>query len=292
MTHAELNFPDSLIQGVQFFALACAVIGLWLPWRRVSAAITFSATGIALGSGAMTLTAASILGLLTILIGLYRYYLQRPFASAALLVGISVVSIGLGVHAFPGFTNWLVAGDVKLGATGVPFSIWYYLDKPFVGVLLLLFLAESMRGRSLPVPLSQTLLTAMVGIAMVYAFSYAVGYVRIDPKASMLFFPWAIKNLLFVCVTEEVFFRGLLQNHLSRWIPHRQRHALSLVIVAILFGIAHVGGGITYVLLATIAGLVYGLVYLQSGRIEFAILTHFALNCGHYVFLSYPYAQS
>ena len=35
-------------------------------------------------------------------------------------------------------------------------------------------------------------------------------------------------------------------------------------------------------------GLGYGWVYLRTERIEASILTHFLLNCIHFVFFTYP----
>jgi membrane protease YdiL (CAAX protease family) len=42
------------------------------------------------------------------------------------------------------------------------------------------------------------------------------------------------------------------------------------------------------VLLATIAGTGYGLAYQRSGRVEMAILTHFAVNATHFLLFTYP----
>lgn len=39
---------------------------------------------------------------------------------------------------------------------------------------------------------------------------------------------------------------------------------------------------------ATLAGIGYGLAYWRSGRIEAAILTHFAVNAAHFVLFTYP----
>lgn len=61
-----------------------------------------------------------------------------------------------------------------------------------------------------------------------------------------------------------------------------------VILVGVLFGLAHVGGGYTYAMLATVAGIGYGYAYYRSGRIETAILTHFLLNAVHAVFFTYP----
>ena len=66
------------------------------------------------------------------------------------------------------------------------------------------------------------------------------------------------------------------------WIP-----ILAIGIAGTLFGVAHVGGGWSYALLATLAGVVYGYGYWKTNRLEVPILTHVLLNAGHIVFFSY-----
>jgi uncharacterized protein len=57
----------------------------------------------------------------------------------------------------------------------------------------------------------------------------------------------------------------------------------------VLFGLAHIAGGIVYVGLATIAGIGYSIVYLRTRRIESAIVTHFAVNAVHFFGFTYPH---
>ena len=52
---------------------------------------------------------------------------------------------------------------------------------------------------------------------------------------------------------------------------------------------AHLAGGITYVLLATVAGIGYGTAYHLTGRVEAGIVVHFLLNLSHLVLFSYPF---
>lgn len=62
----------------------------------------------------------------------------------------------------------------------------------------------------------------------------------------------------------------------------------SIISIAILFGLAHIEGGFTYVVLATIAGTLYGYAYHKAQRIEPAIICHFGVNTFHFLFLAYP----
>ena len=63
--------------------------------------------------------------------------------------------------------------------------------------------------------------------------------------------------------------------------------AIALSITAVLFGLAHLPGGIDYVMLATVAGIGYGWSYYRTGHIEAAILTHFTLNALHFLLFTY-----
>ena len=95
-------------------------------------------------------------------------------------------------------------------------------------------------------------------------------------------------NLLLVTLVEEALFRGYLQGGLSRWfkqLPYGQ--TLALVIASLLFGLAHIGAGWQWVVLAGIAGLCYGLAY-RFGGLSAAIATHFGLNLLHFGLFTYP----
>jgi hypothetical protein len=74
---------------------------------------------------------------------------------------------------------------------------------------------------------------------------------------------------LVTAVPEEFLFRGLIQNLLSRWlgIP------LGLAIGSIIFGLSHLPDP-RYAVLATIAGVAYGLVYLRTGKVTASGITH------------------
>jgi membrane protease YdiL (CAAX protease family) len=91
-------------------------------------------------------------------------------------------------------------------------------------------------------------------------------------------------HFLFVCVLEESFFRGMVQTVLMGWMRGRgwpYADALGLFSASLLFGAAHLGGGLAFALLATLAGIGYGAVYHGTGRIQYAVLLHFAVNAVH-----------
>ena len=73
---------------------------------------------------------------------------------------------------------------------------------------------------------------------------------------------------------------GLYRGERARW--------YALLSSSALFGAVHLPGGWQFGLLATLAGLVYGYVYLRSARIETAMLAHVVLNTGNVLLLAAP----
>ncbi len=65
---------------------------------------------------------------------------------------------------------------------------------------------------------------------------------------------------------------------------------LALLIASLLFGTMHFGG-VKYTLLASVAGIFYGLIYQKTKSIEASIAAHFSLNLAHFTALTYPSAD-
>ena len=85
-------------------------------------------------------------------------------------------------------------------------------------------------------------------------------------------------------VSEEALFRGLFQ---TRLVDATARHGWSahpaILLTALVFGLAHVAGGLDFVPLATLAGIGYGYAYHVTRRIEAAILCHFSVNAARFL---------
>ena len=78
-----------------------------------------------------------------------------------------------------------------------------------------------------------------------------------------------------LAVAEEFFFRGLIQQLLSRLLGS---NTAGLVFASVLFGLAHLGyrefPNWRFALVATLAGVFYGRAYLQAQSIRAAMVTH------------------
>ena len=99
---------------------------------------------------------------------------------------------------------------------------------------------------------------------------------------------WAANNLLLVAFAEEALFRGFLQAGLARWFRGRAGGDWTAIgVAAAAFGVAHHAGGAAMVLLATVAGVAYGLAYRHGGLLA-SVWAHFLLNLAHVLLFTYP----
>lgn len=84
-----------------------------------------------------------------------------------------------------------------------------------------------------------------------------------------------IYMFFWVAISQELLFRGIIQNFLSQWIGPWA----ALILGAIIFGLAHLNyNGPKMVFIATGAGLVYGAVYLFTGNVLCAVICHTLTN--------------
>lgn len=131
------------------------------------------------------------------------------------------------------------------------------------------------------------LLIASGTVVVVLTVAWVVGYIGFDPKWPPTAPAHLAANLLFVCVAEEAFFRGLLQDRLARGLSRWTSGPwVAVILTSVLFGVAHLGKGPVMAGLATLAGVGYGLAYARTNRIEPAVLTHFAVNGMNYLLFS------
>ncbi len=93
----------------------------------------------------------------------------------------------------------------------------------------------------------------------------------------------ALGGYLLTALIEEVLFRGLIQNLLSKRIGNKW---VALVIASVIFGLAHLNNTTAgystpnwaYALMATMAGVAYGWVWMGTGKVTVSALTHMLVN--------------
>lgn len=267
--------------------LMLAVLSAWGPrvaGRPVWPAVFALALVAAVAEGVLASWALAVV-LALAAAGVLHTQLAHRGLARALGVVVALLALALALHVVPGAANPLLAGLQRLSPQSLPFRPWLSVDKGFAGLVLLLCFVPLARSAADWRQVGATLLRVGVPlVVLIVAASLAAGYVAPDPKWPAFALPFLAGNLLFTCVAEEAFFRGLIQRGLATTIGV----APALAIASLLFGLAHLAGGPLYAAIAAFAGLGYGWAYQRSARIEAAILCHFALNAVHFLGFSYP----
>lgn len=289
-------------EAVTFGLLSAAVLALWLPGRRQARCeerllraeawpylLAAAAVG-ALGFGYLDLRGLAVLLLLAM--ASWAFYRRRPPPAARPLLGLGLflLAAALTAHRLPGFANPVVISGEVLTPGATPYTRYLNFDKTAAGLLLLAFAGPRIRAwRDWRRTVGGIGPVVAVLFAVILPLALALGHVRFEPALRPHLLLWAWTNLLFTCMAEEALFRGLVQGSLERRLAGRRwGGGVALAAAAVLFGLAHLAGGWTYVLLSTVAGLGYGWALRRTGRIEGAILTHFAVNAAHFGFFTYP----
>lgn len=217
---------------------------------------------------------------------LLKYPPKQVWLKVCLYFIWASLSAALILHMVPGFNNSLIVDQLAIKSNSSIQSFYWNLDKILVAWSITLFIPiwrKSNEPVSLIKPI-QMIGVVLLGFLVMFGLAILLGLAEFQFEWFVLLPVLLAANLINTCIAEELLFRGLIQSFFVR----KFGLAIGLLAAALIFGIAHFGGGIFYILIATLAGLVYGLVYIVSGRIYWAILTHFTFNALHMIFFTYP----
>lgn len=280
-----------------FTLLTLALAALWLRGSQTRGARAW-AWLVLLGAAAAAgwfhgiVQPVALAGLL--LFGFATVGVFRPSPDRRLRLVAHVVFVGLAAalmtHLWPGFANPRVIDARQFTPDALPFRLHLNFDKAALGLLILAFGATLLGSwAEVRTMLVRLWPVALGTVAVLMGAALLSGYVRFAPKFPPETALWLWVNLCFTCVAEEALFRGYLQRQLAAaWQSRRRGAEAALVVAALAFGLAHAGGGPAYVALSTVAGLGYGWAYVRTGRIEAAVLAHFAVNTVHFLGFTYP----
>lgn len=260
----------------------------FLPFNRLIAWLFLAASaGMGMYHGVLTPLSLGCVWVIAALAGLRHHF--RAQRNLAVLLEVPVVAscVALFLHLVPGFHNPLMIDGEKPGPLSAPFTMYYNFDKALVPFLLFaclptLFAAKT--GKSVG---KTGWIALALAVPALLLLAVALGGLKIEPHAPSWFLAFMMANLFFVCLAEEALFRGYLQQRLSQWLGAWP----ALIIAALVFGAAHLAGGMLMVAFATLAGLIYGLAWMWSGRLWVPILFHFGLNLTHLLLFTYPLYQ-
>jgi membrane protease YdiL (CAAX protease family) len=280
------------LEALAYATLGLTILSLWFTKKIVPIGfLLICATLLALASCRLDMKGILWIACLGGLFHLAKSHNPSTLGSKLLIhTGIILLAVGFFTHNLPGFYNLLWLKDVRLANDSIPYSLSFTFDKPLFGLFYCYFFVSLAKNHEDWLKVGK-----WAGICLLPCAFFLLGtscvlqYIRLDMKFPEFAWLWAAKNLLFTCVTEEALFRGYIQHGLTHLLQDRKHGStIALLTAALLFGLAHIAGGWQYVVLASIAGLFYGLAYRKSGKIEAAILTHFSVNSVHFLFFSYP----
>lgn len=280
--------------------LGLAICAVWLPamsigrrWRIPPWSVVLTiATAAGLANGVLDWRGAAIV---VALCGMaFGSVLADTVAlKRGLTIATVVLAFALGINQVPGFQHSVFLQGVKVSPDAPPMRLTAHFAPGLAGLVLVAFYARRARTlHELLAAMPRTLVIATATTIVVVGTAWAIGYVRPDWKLPYFTAAHLAKILLWTTVLEEGLFRGVIQGSLARLRIVRERQHLAWVPIAVaslLFGLAHAPGGWTYVALASLAGVGYGLAYARTGLIEAAMLTHFAVNATHFIAFTYPH---
>lgn len=230
------------------------------------------------------ITAVLLLGSLALYRGVKRD--QTRFALPAEII-LVVGSLALMLHLLPGFNNLAIVKAVNVGPESAPFSFYFNFDKALIPFLLLGCLPTLLKRPAAPPMNALWWLVLMLAMPLLLLLATLAGGLKVELHQPAFLGAFMLANLFFVSLAEEALFRGYLQQRLTQ----RLGNLWGLLAAALLFGLAHYAGGPLLIFFATLAGIIYGLAWLWSGRVWVSTLVHFTFNMLHLLLFTYPLWQ-
>jgi membrane protease YdiL (CAAX protease family) len=284
-----------------FVALAFAMLTVGLKVRLPAGSLPLGSLGFAVlalllawQANMVEIGAVAVL-LLQAALALFLAFGSAPrWCSGAGWVLLVLLALATALHWLPGMQNPLLVDAQQLTPDAIPYTLYANFDKGWAGYCLLLALWPTQQQGDLWQcyrrgfwPILPLTVIAALGLALGF------GLVLPAPKWPEFWLSFVACNLLLTCVAEEALFRGLLQRPLrdsliGRGVREATAVWVAITLVSLVFGLAHLAGGWAYACVAAVASLGYGWAYQRSGRIEVAVLTHFAVNLVHFSLLTYP----
>ena len=178
---------------------------------------------------------------------------------------LAAASLGAGVkyHLLPTLPVPAPSGYDASRLVGLVAGLYFFLvARPLDGVGYRWSLTRRDIGTAVMVFVAYAAIALPIG--------FGTHFITWNPRAvapTLLLQPLII--YLVTAVPEEFLFRGLIQNLLSRWLAV----PFGLAIASVIFGLSHLPDP-RYAVLATIAGVAYGYVYLRTGKVTASAITH------------------
>ncbi|MDC9583111.1 CPBP family intramembrane metalloprotease [Xenorhabdus sp. PR6a] len=266
------------------WAFLAVSLALLVSRQKIAFFIALFAIIAGISTHVLTYPAIITLSVMTLL-GVAHIYCQKNNALKVITELLLLTGgILLFIHYIPGFHNLKYLDKVQVGPLSAPFSMYFNFDKALLPFILIFCMPTLFTRKPLVEAPPHGWALLIAAIPALLGLATALGGLSVELHLPDWFPAFVIANLFFVSLAEEALFRGYIQQKLSQWMnPY-----LALIMTSLLFGAAHFAGGGLLMIFATLAGLIYGLTWLWSGRLWVAVAFHFSLNLMHLLFFTYP----
>ncbi|MFA0809637.1 CPBP family intramembrane glutamic endopeptidase [Microbulbifer epialgicus] len=188
-----------------------------------------------------------------------------------LVAGLNIIPGSERIQVLPPYTD----------STGNLIYASINSGKAVIAIALLAFmlrLRQTIQLAELPYLFAAIAIPVLSGL-LLYGYSY---------KASLTIFIAILINLLIVCISEEGFFRWILQRGLAevlgrwRWV--------SVPVIALVFTLLHVGWSADPAakFLLGLAALCYAMLWYLRSNFWLCVFAHWGVNLLHMLILPYP----
>jgi membrane protease YdiL (CAAX protease family) len=203
---------------------------------------------------------------------------------------VVLMALAFGFHAVPGFHSPLVIQSQFISSGAIEYKAYANFDKALISLLIIGLIVNKRPKGAIS---TQHKLNALSVFSVISVVTLMVGIftqlIAFDPKLVSLFFGWGLLNILFSVMAEESLFRGFYQYYLGEKLKTvKFGSAITVVSSGLLFGLFHFGGGLAYIVVASMMGIAYAYVYHKTNSIAATVLSHFAFNAIHFLFFTYP----
>jgi uncharacterized protein len=289
-------------QNLSYISLTFLIINLISFYCTKTKKLPIIFFAIALATALISGVINFISSLIILLFGflIYSFYQKKLSSPYKIFIyfGIFIITILSFLHQLPGINNIEFLTNIKLSKNSSNFDLWLNFDKPLIAIFLLFFIYNPPRKFSdYKNIFIQTLKLFAPLLIILLALGTYGNFLVFDPKfpSFEITFLWLIKMIFLTIFAEEFFFRFFIQNSVillfknSKYFS-KNPQIIGLTFTSILFGLTHFSQGFIFILLATICGFFYGLIFIRTKYIEASILLHFLINLTHFIFFSYPSA--
>jgi membrane protease YdiL (CAAX protease family) len=261
-----------------FIFLSGSILSLWIKrdpkiWGTLLCFSIFS--GVI--AGHITWIGLAFMSCLAVL---WFFYDRKP--NLAIFIALVCLGLAFKLRLLPGYNPFFITPKFAIG-----------LENPLIGLFPLALLVPLAKNWNDWTAVIKGFILGCVGIALLAVLATVSGATQLDFKLPSYMGTRLFSNLILTSIPEEGFYRGFIQSTLSGYFKNlrmgKMGNVLALLLSTLLFSVSHLYWSPNLGILAFtfLAGLLYGSVYLASGRIESAILCHFLFNLIHMTFFSY-----